>query len=66
MQSESDITSKILLTLSSLNFINSIINSYNLSKRREKDEKKKDRKSQLWKQRKIIYANFPLTSLNAW
>lgn len=66
MQSESDIASKILLTLSSLNFINYIINSYNLSKRREKDEKKKDGKSQLWKQRKIIYANFPLISLNAW
>lgn len=61
MQSESDITSKILLTLSSLHFINYIINSYNLRKGREKDGK-----SQLWKQRKIIYTNFPLISLNAW
>lgn len=66
MQSESHITSKILLTLSSLNFINYIINSYSLRKGTEKDEKKKDGKSQLWKQRKIIYTNFPLISLNDW
>ena len=39
MQSESDITSKILLTLSSLHFINYIINSYNLRKGREKENK---------------------------
>lgn len=41
MQSESHITSKILLTLSSLNFINYIINSYSLRKGTEKDEKRK-------------------------